>query len=135
MPRTIKKHIIPIADSLFKLEEHRRSNYFWTDLDRSLRIYFSLDNPTDVEEEALNNLLLEIGRKIDRFKCEDGNYEEVFQRLSIIRSAFRNHKLKTQRPEVSQEIKILSYILETEGRLSEKDQKRLDYLYKLRKKI
>ena len=133
--RRIQKHIIPLYKLLTQMELEKDSDNFWIDLDKALRTYFGLHDPELVEEEGLNVLLLEIHRKSERYSCDEEDYDRFFQILSLLKTAFYNHKLKTQRPEVSQEIKILTYLLETEGRLSEKDKNRLAYLYKLRKKI
>ena len=133
--RKIQKHLLPLRNCLSRLKKEHNNNNFWIDLDKALRVYFNLTDPSHDEEDALNKLLLEIGRKIDRFKITDGDLDELYQRTSILKTAFYNHKLKTQRPEISQEIKILTYMSDTQGYLTEKDQKRLDYLYRLRKKI
>lgn len=121
----IKQHLLPLYNILLNLSSIQEDT--WFDLDKELRSFLRPDN-----EEAFNILLLEIFRKQDTFQVKDE--DSFFQKLSLLRLAYCNHKLKLRRSEMAQEIKVLK-LKQSKGISTAYEDEQLKMLITLKKKL
>ena len=123
----VKPYLKGLYTLLLNLTEKIHDDNFWFSLDKELRSFLRPDN-----EEAFNILLFEIFRKFPTFQVEDE--DTFFQKLSLLRLAYCNHKLKLRRSEMAQEIKVLK-LKQSKGLSSTYEDEQLKMLVTLKKKL
>ena len=140
--RRIKDHLLPLWRLLPELIKRNQEYLFWKQFEYELREFLNIEtNPDEIAfnpEDAYQLLLIEVYKRPEKFCPKEGDFESLldsfFQKISLIRLAYKNHLKKEHRKYLSERIRILEMKHKTED-LCPEELRTLENLKKNKKKL